>query len=71
MTSQKKKNFPHLRKNSSRQNKLTILKKESLKVNIHMQTTFNHTKIVQLPRLPNKINKQTKTDQGNKKSDWS
>lgn len=32
-----------------------------------MQATFNHTKIVQLPRLPDKINKQTKTDQGNKK----
>lgn len=35
-----------------------------------MEATFNYTKIVQLSRLPNKINKQTKTDQGNKKSDW-
>lgn len=33
-----------------------------------MQATFNHTKIVHLPRLPDKINKQTKTDQGNKKN---
>lgn len=36
-----------------------------------MEATFNYTKIVQLPRLPNKINKQIKTDQRNKKSDWS
>ena len=49
----------------SRQNKLTILKKDSIKTKKNMEATSNYTQIVHLPRLSNKkTNKKTKQIKG-------